>query len=668
MRVLACALFVTLAIILPAAGDIILLQDPNQPSIATVVIDGIAKGRLHWSDPWLTETFHDSDSTSLALTTGEIISRNDDVDVGSPDWGEGYAAASNRYECTIGTGGDSVSLRLFATFNTGGSEPGWGRATTTTEAEFHIHVASDEPGRHGRSLGLQVDVTGGWNQGPWQPDPLAAEYTLQLTDGSNSLEIADSIDSYTWSMQGGYTWDRHETFPTHVGTDVQITLNYEGWAGSGPVGVAGGTDLLVTISWLPIPGAGDFDFDFDVDLADFLIFQVCFTGPGGGPVDPGCEPGDLDGDDDIDLWDFVSFQGAFTGPNPPPVLIDSESASAVPIGVSPPDLYGNSNGQTPFERLYRDGDQITLVAPLIHDGHVFDVWRVNGEDQPLAGHELTLTVHGGITAVAAYYPKITIDSVGTTGVPIEVSPADEAGQADGSTPFTRTYAVGTQVTLTAPLIQDGRGFRNWTLDSVEQPVGQTTLTFTVNDDAPIAAVAEYLSIVTINSIGVVDVPIEVSPADEMGQADGETPFTRTYALGTQVTLTAPASQGSQIFTHWQLDSVDQPAGQTSLTFTVNDDVQAVATYVRIRTLTVTSNEADVPITVSPPDLSGDSDGTTDFVRCYKKAAAVTLTAPSTSPGGAAFTRWNIDGYDYPLGNRNVTLYMTTDHTANAAYE
>lgn len=59
---------------------------------------------------------------------------------------------------------------------------------------------------------------------------------------------------------------------------------------------------------------GDCDSDGDVDLVDFSQFQLCFTGPGGGPVDISCQCGDADGDGDIDLADFGPFQLAFTGP------------------------------------------------------------------------------------------------------------------------------------------------------------------------------------------------------------------------------------------------------------------------------------------------------------------------------------------------------------------
>ncbi|MCK4659054.1 MAG: endonuclease [Phycisphaerae bacterium] len=51
----------------------------------------------------------------------------------------------------------------------------------------------------------------------------------------------------------------------------------------------------------------DDDGDGDVDLADFVGFRSCLTGPGGGAVSP-CDNHDSDSDGDVDLDDFAAFQ------------------------------------------------------------------------------------------------------------------------------------------------------------------------------------------------------------------------------------------------------------------------------------------------------------------------------------------------------------------------
>jgi hypothetical protein len=81
-------------------------------------------------------------------------------------------------------------------------------------------------------------------------------------------------------------------------------------------------------------GAGDFDGDSDIDMDDYDQFALCFTGDGGGPVDPGCSAGDFDGDDDIDCSDWEQFQFVWTDPGSPPPLPDCSSSGLPGEGPS----------------------------------------------------------------------------------------------------------------------------------------------------------------------------------------------------------------------------------------------------------------------------------------------------------------------------------------------
>ena len=67
---------------------------------------------------------------------------------------------------------------------------------------------------------------------------------------------------------------------------------------------------------------GDFDDDDDVDMDDYAQFELCFTGPDGGPLAPECLPGDFDVDGDIDCDDWAQFVLAWTEPGDPPELSD----------------------------------------------------------------------------------------------------------------------------------------------------------------------------------------------------------------------------------------------------------------------------------------------------------------------------------------------------------
>lgn len=56
-----------------------------------------------------------------------------------------------------------------------------------------------------------------------------------------------------------------------------------------------------------VPSGSDVDGDGSVNVKDYGKLQSCFTGPGGGPVMPGCMCLDFDGDDDVDLDDYEAY-------------------------------------------------------------------------------------------------------------------------------------------------------------------------------------------------------------------------------------------------------------------------------------------------------------------------------------------------------------------------
>ena len=142
----------------------------------------------------------------------------------------------------------------------------------------------------------------------------------------------------------------------------------------------------------------------------------------------------------------------------------------------------------------------------------------------------------------------------------------------------------------------------------------TTYTLTVNSTNPTTGVA-----------------ITVSPADINSAANGSTSFTRTYDAGASVTLTAPATSGSDTFASWT--GCTSTSGATC-TVTLNANTTVTANYaVPATTYTLTVNSTNpatgVAITVSPADINSAANGSTSFTRTYDAGASVTLTAPAT---------------------------------------
>ncbi len=154
----------------------------------------------------------------------------------------------------------------------------------------------------------------------------------------------------------------------------------------------------------------------------------------------------------------------------------------------------------------------------------------------------------------------------------------------------------------------------------------------------------------------------------------------------QVSATGSSSLLSQII------SVTGPGGNStrwlpqSFTFTANSastvirfaDISTSSTNVDLlldnvrlvssapRTLTITSAPTTgLNITVTPPDLNGAANGTTQFTRRYPSGSMASLTAPA-AVGGLSFVKWQRNGTDFST-NRTTSVTVDGDHTMSALY-
>jgi acylphosphatase len=156
-----------------------------------------------------------------------------------------------------------------------------------------------------------------------------------------------------------------------------------------------------------------------------------------------------------------------------------------------------------------------------------------------------------------------------SGVTVTVGPADLNGEADGATQFTRVYAKGTEVTLSADQTAGANQFKQWLKNGVPAGTGPT-VTVTMDYDRTLRAVYEpkphTLTVASRDPDS--GVTVTVGPADLNGEADGATQFTRVYAKGTEVTLSADQTAGANQFKQWLKNGV--PAG-TNPTVTVTMD-------------------------------------------------------------------------------------------------
>ena len=158
-------------------------------------------------------------------------------------------------------------------------------------------------------------------------------------------------------------------------------------------------------------------------------------------------------------------------------------------------------------------------------------------------------------------------------------------------------------------------------------------------------------VLTVNSVNPASgVAITVTPADSNSATNGSTSFTRTYNSGTSVTLTAPATSGSNTFASWTgcattttvtctvamsaSTTVTAKYNSPSLTVTPNPATATIGTQLQFAAALSGTTTSAVTWTVAAPTGSTLSAGTISssglYTTPYPAPATVTVTATSTA--------------------------------------
>ena len=206
--------------------------------------------------------------------------------------------------------------------------------------------------------------------------------------------------------------------------------------------------------------------------------------------------------------------------------------------------------------------------------------------------------------------------------------------------------------------------RSGRVNGAAQADGQKSITFTM--DGAVTAVAQYTAntsyALTVESTP----PVKQIIGSSTGHG-GTTSYTKSgVAYGTSVNLQAPAADpAGYTFSQWTVNGAAQPAGQKSVTFTMDAAVTAVAQYKPIGyTLTV---ESTPPTGLSIGSSTGQS-GTTNYTKSgVAYGTSVNLEAPATDPAGYTFSQWTLNGAAQPDGQKSVTFTIDAAVTAVAKY-
>jgi uncharacterized repeat protein (TIGR03803 family) len=306
------------------------------------------------------------------------------------------------------------------------------------------------------------------------------------------------------------------------------------------------------------------------------------------------------------------------------------------------------------------GTWVNLTAPATDpDGDTFVQWTVYGAAQTAGQQHIEFTMQGATTAVAEYAPtgySLTVESTPPTGVTI-------TGQG-GVTNYGKNVAQGTSVKLTAPTKDPaGYSFLKWTLNGAPQAVKQKNITFTM-PAGTMTAVAEY----TLNAYALT-VQSDPSNLKITGTYPGKTKYGPTsVSYGTPVTLTAPATTGYYTFAEWTVNGAAQPFGQTSVAFTMDGDVTAVAEYNLGYMLALQSTPLQGVAIATSIGQGGTTNYTTNHsISGVAYGTPVNLQAPATDPPGYTFSQWTLNGAEQTPGDKSVSFTMDEGVKAVAQY-
>jgi hypothetical protein len=137
--------------------------------------------------------------------------------------------------------------------------------------------------------------------------------------------------------------------------------------------------------------------------------------------------------------------------------------------------------------LTNGGAQITIPASSLATGTI-TLTASYTPDATTNTSYTSATGTGQVTVNPAVAYTLTVDSAApSSGISILVSPNDNNGASSGTTPFTRSYYSGTQVTLSAALTDNGYSFVSWSGCTSTSGAGGFNCSVTVSGSTTVTA-------------------------------------------------------------------------------------------------------------------------------------------------------------------------------------
>jgi len=298
----------------------------------------------------------------------------------------------------------------------------------------------------------------------------------------------------------------------------------------------------------------------------------------------------------------------------------------------------------------------------------------------------TITVTYDANTGAQRVGTITVSVPCATSVPVtvtqggctlSVTPANQnVTCAAGTTTFSITSACAWTVTEST----------SWLSVSPTSGTGNGTITVTYDANSTGASRTSGSIVVTVPGVTPYGVTVTQSPCCTVTVTPANQNVTATAGTTTFSVITTPTATAWTVADNatWLAVSPSSGTGNATITATYSanntgasrtaiitvtgcETKTVTVTQAGTRTITVASQNpaSGVPITVSPADNSGNTNGTTQFTRVYNDATNVTLTAPATASGNA-FQKWQKNSVDFST-NTAITFSTTANDTYTAVY-
>jgi DNA-binding beta-propeller fold protein YncE len=144
-------------------------------------------------------------------------------------------------------------------------------------------------------------------------------------------------------------------------------------------------------------------------------------------------------------------------------------------------------------------------------------------------------------------------NLGSTGVPIYVSPADDSGAGDGTTSFHRTVENDIPIWLSAPATDSGDNFIAWVENNGAEYLGDNTEVQVWTNSSP-SYQAIYQTSASTVTVSVQSTPTTGLAIGSNTEDSGTTDYTLpSVTTGANVNLQAPATAGANSFLYWEYD-------------------------------------------------------------------------------------------------------------------